>query len=243
MCPTYSTVSGFSENVLYDSGPAQEQICDEQNYACIKDDTPEKPLARKKQEKKPAHPAPYRSGSAQKQKFDEQNYACIDDSPPEKLPPRKKQEKKPARPAPYRSGPAQKQKFDEQNYACIDDNAPEKPPPRKKRDKPVCPLNNLYSTPMKKSQPDAPKSERELPISGRNTTMDLNDNETVLKSIYECDDAWDRNRYSRILSKIYLIHIQWHAYFVICRVVTTDLTMPWISSIFSSSTSLLESDF
>ena len=147
MCSNCSTVSGFSENVLYDSGPAQEQICDEQNYACIKDDTPEKPPARKKQEKKPACPAP------------------------------------------YRSGPAQKQKFDEQNYACIDDNPPKKPPPRKKQDKPVCPLNNIYSTPMKKSQPDSPKSERELPISGRNATMNLNDNDTVSNPIYECGDA------------------------------------------------------
>ena len=155
----YFTISGFSENVLYDSGPAQDQKCDEQNYACI-------------------------------------------DDPPAKPQPTKKKGKKPARPLPYDSGPKQKQKFDEQNYACIDD-PPEKPPPRTKQDKkPACPQNNVYSQPVKKSQRDAPKSAQEAPNSGKNATMNLNNDDTVMNPIYNCGNAWDTHLYvySRILT-------------------------------------------
>ena len=82
----------------------------------------------------------------------------------------------------YDSGAPQDQVFDEQNYACINDTSPPAQPSEKQDEKPLCPVNNLYSLPVKK------KSKRQDPNVGRNAAINLHEDATI-NPIYESGDA------------------------------------------------------
>lgn len=82
----------------------------------------------------------------------------------------------------YDSGASQENIVDEGDYACIKDNPAAALPAKKQQKKPVCPVNNLYSLPVK-------KSDREVPTVGRHAMMNLCDEASTINPIYDSATA------------------------------------------------------